>query len=331
MKIKTAVIGLGRIGSQWDEGVLRDSPRTHVGAILKNEQFELSAVCDINRIHRNKFIENWKLQIPIYDSVKEMLKNSCFDVVTVAVPTTVHQRILKDVLKSCPKVVFIEKPFCSSFAEANEIYCLAKELNVVLAVNYHRRWDEKIHKLKIMLDTMKSIPSHVNILYRKGLLNYGSHIVNLLLYLFGSIESVLSEPIRGASSKLEDPSISSILYFKSGLQVTMKGLDDVNYELFDIDIYYPNRKFRIEMGGYIIEVYDIARDLYYKDYMNLKIIEGLFPKREIYGMVASYKEIEEYILYKKPCNTNSAEIALQTLKVLDAIRGSAMNQHAINI
>jgi predicted dehydrogenase len=331
MKIRSGVIGLGRIGSKWDEGVLSDPPRTHIGALLQNNRFRLCAVSETNSANRTKFMEEWKLKIPVYESVAEMLKEERLDVITVAVPASEHYSVLKDVVKSRPKVVYCEKPFCNSALEAKEISDLARDLNVIIMVNYHRRWDEKIKNLKAKIDGISSVPRHVSVFYRKGLLNYGSHIVNLLLFYFGSIESVISETIPAVSDQFADPSISSILNFKSGLRVTMKGLDDVNYELFDVDIYYPDIKFHIEMGGYIVDMYKAVSDVYFKDYINLKVIEGCFSKGEVCGMMAAYKEIEEFIMNSKPCNTNNAYSALQTLQVLDAIRSSAINQHIVNI
>lgn len=331
MKIKTGVIGLGRIGSQWDEGILHASPRTHVGAILLNRNYHLCSVCDIDEANRNRFYNDWKLEIPKYKSVEEMLKKEHLDVITVAVPSKYHYSVLKNIITKCPKLVFCEKPFCTSVSEAREIYALAKEQGVVLIVNYHRRWDEKINKLKKKIDAIPYIPSYVSVLYRKGLLNYGSHLVNLLMYLFGPILSVVSDTEPAHSWNVEDPSLSSLLNFESGLKAYIKGLDDVNYELFEIDIYYPSTRFHIESGGYIIEEHKAVNDVYFKDYVNLINMEDEFPIGEICGLEAAYKEIEEYIFTATPCETNDVFSALQTLKVLDSIRQSALKGHIITI
>lgn len=328
MKIKIGVIGVGRIGSQWDEGVIGYPPRTHVGAILQAEKFQLCAVCDTNVTNLARFADDWKLHIPLYDSVSIMLKEQPFDVISVVVPTVAHYPVLKEVMKCKPKVVFCEKPFCGDMQEADEIYRLSKELNVVFSVNYHRRWDEKIRKLKIHTDAL-TVPCHVNVLYKKGLFNYGSHMVNLLLYLFGSVKSVFSEPLSSHQQKINDPSISSILNFQSGLQVTMKGLDDVSYELFDLDVFYPGEKLHLEMGGYVIDRYKAVNDLYFRDYTNLSISENMFSRGPVHGLTGAYKEIEDYILHGFPCNVNNAETAIQTLKILEAIKASAQNNRLI--
>lgn len=328
MKIKAGIIGLGRIGSQWDKGMIYCHPQTHVGAILQSDNLELKAVCDSSAINRAKFVADWNLHLPIYGSVSEMLEAESFDVISVAVPADSHFSVLSEVLKSKPKMVFCEKPFCKTVSEAEIISNLSKEMSVVLSVNYHRRWDEKIRKVKAWTDEMGP-PRHVSVLYKKGLLNYGSHIANLLLFLFGPVESVLSDALSEGQKNAEDPSISSILNFRSGLKVVVKGLDDVDYELCDIDIFYPNTKLHIEMGGYIIDMYKAVNNLYFENYINLDRCDGVFSKGPVSGLNAAYKEIENCLLRGTPCDVNAASSAIETLKVLEAMRVSAESNKSI--
>jgi len=330
MKIKTGIIGLGRIGSHWDNGILCAHPRSHVGAILQNENFKLSAACDSSNANRTRFENEWKLNIPTYSSVEEMLEREQLEVITVAVPAPVHYPVLKAAVKSRPRIIFCEKPFCASVSEAGEICDSAEKEGIILLVNYHRRWDENIRALKKKLDAMPSIPEHVSVFYRKGLLNYGSHLVNLLMFFFGPVVSVKSMPVSGEPD-LDDPSVSSTFHFQSGLEISMIGIDSVKYELFDIDIYYSECRFRLEFGGYVIEEQKVVKDLYFKDYVNLKSCEERSFRGEILGLPGAYREISDCIVTGRPCITNTAFSAVQTLKVLDAIRESARNGKIIPI
>jgi predicted dehydrogenase len=330
VKIRAGIIGLGGVGSKWDQGMVCYPPRTHVGAILQADNLELKAVCDSSDVNRAKFVEDWNLNLPVYASVSEMLSTESFDVVGVVVPTDCHFSVLSEVLKSRPKVVLCEKPFCKTVSEAEKIFNLSKEMSAVLSVNYHRRWDEKIRKIKAWTDT-KGIPRHVSVLYKKGLLNYGSHLANLLLFLFGPVESVLSDVLPEGQKNANDPSISSMLNFRSGLQVVVKGLDDVDYELCDIDIFYPDTKLHIEMGGYIIDMYKAVNNLYFEDYVNLDRCDDVFCKGPLNGLTGAYKEIEDFILHGVPCKVNTAEVAIETLKVLGAMKASAESNKLIHL
>jgi len=330
MKIKTGIIGLGRIGSQWDCGVSCYPPRTHVGAIMQTDTFQLSAVCDIDAAHRERFAREWKLDIPTYSSLSEILENEKLDVICVAVPASSHCSIMKQVIKSRPKVIFCEKPFCINALEAQEILSLSREHGVDITVNYHRRWDERIKCLITQADNLMT-PSHVEVLYGKGLLNYGSHIVNLLLGMFGSVRNVLSQPLSLQQEQMDDPSVSSILTFESDLKVVLKGLDDVSYDLFDMDIYYQEMKVRLESGGFLLEFHDAVKDSRIECYTHLRKNEEMSSTGAVHGITGAYREIQSCVLNGTPCRASTAEIALQTLTVMDAIRLSALNGQLVEI
>lgn len=330
MKIKAGVIGLGRIGSQWDHGELRDPPLTHVGAILQDEKFQLCAVCDNDTGNRERFAREWKLDIPIYSSPSAMLEREKLDVICVATPASSHYSIMKEAIASEPNTIFCEKPYCSNASEAQEICRLMKIHGVAVSVNYHRRWDERINALKTQMDSMPP-PSHVEVVYGKGLLNYGSHIVNLLLLLFGPVSNVVSFPLSLHQKQMDDPSVSSMLTFESGLQVALRGLDDVHYDLFDMDIYYPEMKVRLESGGYLFEVYEAVKDSRIKGYTHLRGNREKSSAGPVHGLKGAYKEIHDSVLNGISCRVSTAEAALQTLKILDAMRASSLNEKPIEL
>ena len=88
-----------------------------------------------------------------------------------------------------PKLIFCEKPISNSLEEVIKINSACKELGILLAVNYTRRWDEDIIRLKSEIDSNSrgSIRSVVTY-YNKGILNNGSHILDFLNFLIGDIK-----------------------------------------------------------------------------------------------------------------------------------------------
>lgn len=330
MKIKAGVIGLGRIGSQWDRGVLCYPPRTHVGAILQADQFQLSAVCDMDAGNRDRFAREWKLDIPVYSSFSAMLESEKLDVICVATPASSHYSIMKEAIASRPNVIFCEKPYCRNASEAQEICAMLEKNGVAVSVNYHRRWDERINALNARVNNM-STPCHVEVVYGKGLLNYGSHIVNLLLHLFGSVTNIVSIPLSICQKHMDDPSISSILTFESGLRVVLRGMDDVNYDLCDMDIYYPDMRMRLESGGYVLEVHEAVKDSRIEGYTHLCKNSEQSSTGPIYGLTGAYEEICDSVLSGMPCKISTAEAALQTLRILDAMRLSSLDGQPVEI
>lgn len=331
MKIKAAVIGLGRIGSRYDQGRLEYPPRSHVGAILQSDSFQLSAVSDNDPVNGKHFLSDWNLAVPLFSSVAEMLSADNYDVVTIAVPTARHYAVLEEVIASRSKVVFCEKPFCSNAGEAQAIVRLSEVNGVQVAVNYHRRWDKKIRALKNEFDLLGK-PSRVEITYMKGLYNYGSHIVDLLNYFFGPVNKVHSEPLTEKQHNLPDPSVSALISYNTGMKAYLTGIDDVDYELFDVDVYYPRLKYRIEMGGYKIRRFIAREDLFFPGYVNLEEEKPVFPDGPVHGLSRAYREIERYIHEEADkLITCTAGNALNVNKTLDAILLSAVSGKEINL
>lgn len=330
MKIRTGVIGLGRIGSQWDCGALNRPPRTHVGTIIQTKNMRLCAVCDVDEENRKRFVREWNLDIPVYSSITAMAEKEELDVVAVATTPSSHYAIIKELFTYAPKIIFCEKPFCSNELEAGEIYQMSKEQGVGILVNYHRRWDKRISAIKEQVSDMLP-PRYVQVLYGKGLLNYGSHAVNLLLHLFGRVKSVHAVMLSPDQKKMNDPSMSAIVTFESGLQVMLKGLDEVVYDLFEVDIYYPQMKIHLGAGGFVIDLHEAIEDSMIAGYTHLQKNHDRCSSEPVHGLAYAYEEIQNCVLSGTPYRMSEAETALQTLKILDAIKMSARNGQCIEL
>ena len=59
MKVRCAVIGLGRIGSTLEADALREKPCTHTGAIIANPDCLLIAGADIDADARRQYLQDW--------------------------------------------------------------------------------------------------------------------------------------------------------------------------------------------------------------------------------------------------------------------------------
>ena len=73
-KIKTIIIGLGRVSIGYDEY----TPKvylTHYKAVNKHNNFKLIGCIDLNKINRDKFIKKYK--IPCYENLSN-IKNKIY-------------------------------------------------------------------------------------------------------------------------------------------------------------------------------------------------------------------------------------------------------------
>ncbi len=312
MKLRTALIGLGNIGSQYDQGVRSKSPRTHVGAILQSRGFELCAVFDSSATARRQFQKDWKQDIPVFSSLSALLKSQAFDVITLASSTQSHFSILKSVITQSPQLIFCEKPFCKTFTEAKKIARAADQAQIPILVNYHRRWDPRFDQFKKILSS-SGTPIKVIVTYQKGLVNYGSHAIDLLMNLFGPIHSVFPTP-----------SLSAQIRFVSGFDAHLIAVEGTQYDLFEFEFYFKNRKIEIVYGGEEFHSYSAKPNLWYKGYTCLSQKPKRWTAPRSSPLLRAYSEISAFLNRQAPLPKSNASSALKVHQVIDQIqRGQA--------
>ena len=121
LKIKTAIVGCGKIAGSFDESVLPDVVRTHALAYARDERTELVAVHDINAKNLNRFSKTWKVR-NTYTDIEDMLQECSPHIVSICSPTSTHFEILKQCLKyDSIKTVWCEKPLAAKLHEAKSI------------------------------------------------------------------------------------------------------------------------------------------------------------------------------------------------------------------
>lgn len=118
---KILIIGFGHIG------------KYHLRSLDLINQFEVVAVCDIERETRKSLSPDVKFSISLDDL---MLEQNLFDCVIIATPPRTHLGILKKLI-SIEVPIIIEKPLAVSFAETKEIFDLVSDSNVNLYSALH--------------------------------------------------------------------------------------------------------------------------------------------------------------------------------------------------
>ena len=195
-KIKTAVIGLGRIASLLEEDTLREKPCTHTGAITANPDCELVAGCDTDSERRRLFAEKW--QVPVYADAGEMLRTHTPEILSIATHPDSHYHYCRLAADAGVKVIICEKPLADTLREARKIAYLKGMGNrewgpgIRIITNHERRYSEDYIRAKEILksERLGRLLSVRAVLYmgkNRRLLDVlwhdGTHLVDVIMFL----------------------------------------------------------------------------------------------------------------------------------------------------
>jgi predicted dehydrogenase len=244
------IIGCGNIAGGFDSNIKpSDWPLTHAGAYVSNKKFHIVACCDPDIEKRTKFQSDWKVPLSTSSPNELEFGEGEVDVVSICSPTAFHAESIRSVLRWKPRLIFCEKPIASNLHDARSLTAICRDAGVELVVNYSRRWDPDVCRLKSDIAAGKWGAVHsITGLYNKGVLNNGGHLIDLVQFLFGSL-TVLASGRGGADYWEHDPSIACLLETEDGVPVTLNIGDAKNYSLFELEIIFEGGVVRMESGG----------------------------------------------------------------------------------
>lgn len=315
--------GLGRIGATYDiEHKDGHEPRSHLGAIRSHPAFNISHLVDPDETSFKAIQKQWGLNSGIY--VKTLADVSgVVDVCVFATPPDDRIEELKFALDRKAKVIVFEKPSSRNYAEAKKMLDMwqssPEKPNIL--VNFTRRFDKKYQSLKGALENK---PDRIVCFYSKGLENYASHHIDLVQDWFGNIASLQAFGNLGA----ENPSFSCRT--EQGLQVDFLGMAECDYDIFDMQLWFKDKRIDVVNGGTEIREYLPQRDLYYKNYAHLAEQKNARPYGAISGMTGLYKRVDELLTVGKNCDAGDAlKSAVQVMKAIEAVKLSAQSNGKI--
>tara|TARA_B100001093_G_scaffold503959_1_gene559084 strand:+ start:790 stop:1776 length:987 start_codon:yes stop_codon:yes gene_type:complete len=250
MKYNVALVGCGNIAGGYDlTSQNQKFPLTHAAAFANHPEFNLLACCDPNKSKRNSFKAKWDFTYAVADI--EQLKNidATFHVVCICSPTHLHALHLEEALFLNPKLLFCEKPVTSDLRSTRDLINRYAKKNIPLVVNYTRRWDPEVRSLRREFASLKwGKVFSVSGLYNKGILNNGSHMLDLIRFLLGDL-ILLSIGRAVYDFWKDDPSVPALLETKKGVPITLNIADAKYYSIFEIQFVTEFGVVRIEDGG----------------------------------------------------------------------------------
>jgi predicted dehydrogenase len=135
--VKFGVIGYG----YWGPNVVRNLERL--------DETELVAVCDKSAAARRKASKAYP-DVPVTADPAELLASPDIDAIAVVTPVWTHYELAKSALLN-GKHVFVEKPFTSNAAQAEELIELAARKNLKIMVDHTFLFTGAVKKIKKLL------------------------------------------------------------------------------------------------------------------------------------------------------------------------------------
>jgi predicted dehydrogenase len=156
-------------------------------------------------------------------------------------------------------LIVCEKPVCASLEEVNKLRQLRKRSKSRVLINYTRRFQTSFQKLAKRFATQLTQESlrTISVRYQRGFLNNASHALDLIQFLTGwDILNAKVHPFQGMCDEFpNDPTLSGHGNW-NGAALSILGLPNVRFSLFEIDFFFERSAIRLRDRGETIEFAD---------------------------------------------------------------------------
>lgn len=203
-KLKVGVIGIGVIATT-----------KHIPALVKREDVEITALCDVDTARCEKANADFGLHAKVYTDYRELCQDKELDVVHICTPNPLHCPMTLEALKN-GKHVHCEKPMACTYEDTQKMIQAAKDAGKKLTVGLQWRYNPAPMKMKEMYDNgelgevyyVKSqqlrprrLPAYGVYTNKEAngggvLMDGGPHSIDLPMWITGNYEV---ESVRGVS------------------------------------------------------------------------------------------------------------------------------------
>jgi predicted dehydrogenase len=281
--LSAVIIGLGRIGV--GRGVSKQGNLPNHLKAMHAAGLPIAGVVDPDKEARAFIRDDHPANAFQFANCLSEIPRQDNELIAICTPVETHASLLSQALARQPRLIVLEKPAAENFKNASALLEEARSHDTDVLVNFHRRFDPRHRRWK---KKSPDSPRLVTARFGKGLWNYASHIVDLLLDWYGPVESV--QALAQEQPRQSDPNLSFRCRMVTGFDAVLIGVDDVNYDQFEIDIYGTNEKIEMRGGGCVIRKCHAVDDHYHEGYADL--VEGDGDT----GPVDGFRELYEHII-----------------------------------
>lgn len=326
MVYRAALIGCGKIGSEFDDQPRTEGVYSHAGAYHACPDTNLVAVCDTNADKLQRCARKWEVE-KAYQDASAMLAEISPDIVSICTPDETHYDLLREALNTAGvRAILAEKPIATNPEQAESLNELADKRGVLLAVNYTRRYSDSYLELQQCLRAGKlgEILS-VSGYYTKGIIHNGTHWIDLAGFLIGEIVQVSA---IGEVTADDDPTLTALIEFAGKAEGVLQGVDVAgNVSLFEMDILGTLGRVRITDSGHRISYYELIENPHHSGYRSLAKVrqaEGGLSG----SMLNAVQDLVDCLTEKREPRSDGAGAA-RALRIACALRDAARSRSPV--
>ncbi len=318
--MKALVVGVGRIGSSFDQIKEKNWINSHIGTYRKNSKIEKIAICDKDIRVLKKAANFWSIK-ESFDNLDEALKDFSPEIVSVCTGARHNLEIIRKITRyRSVKLLWIEKPFSDTLKNAFTQQKLLVKHNIHFVTNYQRRFDRFYLYVKDHVTDLVGSVQKCVAYFSGGVVNTASHLVNLLIFYFGVPETSVSINIKAGEDRdshgdfcLDFKNFKAFCFELNKQSSVLSG----GYSIFEIQIF--GDKGRMDIRSLPFNEYDY--DYYVVGKSRFKNVKVLDKKRLGLDFKRRYMENGlKFLLDKvKKRRIKDTEGAIETLKILKEI------------
>jgi predicted dehydrogenase len=265
--LRAAVIGLGRMGSTYDDEVTTGGsvflPYAHAPSYVATPGVRLVAGADPHDEQRAIFGERWGIDSAyLYADYRELLASEALELVSVCTTARLRAQIVCDVARAGVKAIWAEKPIALTLAEADEMVKVCREHGVALAINCARRWNPYFAQTrKLIEEGALGELLQINAFGQCGLSHNGSHLIDTVRYLAGSEVTWLFGEMESdeAAESENDLMGNGYLAFANGARAFLRGMP-TGPALWEFDVIGSEARVRLINNNAAVEYTVMATD-----------------------------------------------------------------------
>lgn len=312
---QVVIVGCGNIGGGFDTDRPPDAwPLSHAGAFTRHEGFQIRACLDPDEDRCKAFASRWGIGLHGPDMASLSPSLGPIDVVSICSPTAWHHDHVMQAIELQPRIIFCEKPLTSDVASSEAVVEACKARGIALAVNFSRQWDPSMEAFiqdlqKGRWGSIRSVVGH----YNKGILNNGSHMVDLLFRLMGDLELV-----NTSCSILDfwdnDPTIAALLTARGGtVPAYLNPGHARDFAFFELEVVCEKGLVRMRSGGISWESREAHPSAEFTGYRTLDQ-SVLTPGRYMETMAGAIDDLYNFLAADVPIrSTGENAVKVQTL------------------
>lgn len=224
-----------------------------------------------------------------FDSVKELCES--VDLVVITTPASFHFAIAKECIENNVNVL-VEKPFCDTVAQAQELFELARVHNVLISPYQNRRFDSDFLAFKSIIadpsigEIMEIESNHTHYrpdganftgdIYGGAVYGHAVHFIDQIVCVYGEPDDVLYDVCNQKNYTIGD-----------GKQM-QPGIPE---DYYDIKLIYGNLRIRVRFSQlivkqpprWIVNATNATAEKYYIDQQERDLKLGIFPSTADFG------------------------------------------------